>query len=232
MTTREKPQVTRYEFRHWGLSVVLLIAVACIQMARYRPPPQTAAYFQRVVDAAATVPNSFGPWVSINAPVPPAAEKMLQPNLIVSRKYTNLQTGQQATFLLVQCGDAQSLQGHYPPVCYKGSGFLQVDAFAKDWRLEGLTIQGMVYTFVSARPEALSSMIIYDFMILPNGLTCRDMQGVSALARDQRRRRFGAAQLQVLFDPSMPEEQREAVFFTLVQAHRKTIDAILAGDAQ
>jgi hypothetical protein len=155
---------------------------------------------------------------------------MLNPNLTVSRKYTNLQTGQQATLLLVHCSDARSLQGHYPPVCYVSNGFQQVAAIPKDWQIEGLTIQGMIYTFSSTRPEALSSMIIYDFMILPNGHTCRDMDGVYAFARDPLRHLLGAAQMQILVDPSLPEEQREALFRTLVQAHRRTIDAILAGE--
>jgi hypothetical protein len=148
----------------------------------------------------------------------------------VSKKYTNLQTGQQGTFLLVQCADARDLLGHYPPVCYVSHGFRLVDRSRRDWSVEGLAIQGMAYTFSSTRPDELSSMIIYNFMILPNGHTCRDMDGVYATARDPRKRQFGAAQLQILVDPSMPEDQRDALLLTLVQANRGTIDAILAGD--
>jgi hypothetical protein len=73
-------------------------------------------------------------------------------------------------------------------------------------------------------------MIIYDFMILPDGRTCRDMDGVNAIARDPHARQLGAAQLQILVDSTMPEDQRDAIFQTLVQAHMPTIHAILAGD--
>ena len=73
-------------------------------------------------------------------------------------------------------------------------------------------------------------MIIYDFMILPNGKTCRDMEGVYASARDPQRRQLGAAQLQILLSPTMPQEQRDALFMSLVESNRPTIDAILAGD--
>jgi hypothetical protein len=72
-------------------------------------------------------------------------------------------------------------------------------------------------------------MMVYDFMIMPNGRTCRDMGGIEALSGDPRSRQFGAAQMQILVDPSMPEERREEIFRTFVQAYRPTIDAILAG---
>jgi hypothetical protein len=232
MTTRDKPRVNRYQLKRWGLAALLLVALLSARLFLFRQPPQAEGYFKRVVAATVATPTSFGSWVSMDAPVPPAAITMLRPNVTVSRRYTNLQTGQQATFLLVQCADARDLMGHFPPVCYAAHGFREVAADAKDWSVEGLAIQGTVYTFSSTRPEDLSSMIIYDFMILPDGRTCRDMEGVNATARDPRKRQLGAAQLQVLVSPTMPEDQRDALFLTLVQVHRRTIDAILAGDPQ
>jgi hypothetical protein len=222
--------LTRYQIRRWALAVTLLAALGCGRLIMFQKPAEADAYFKHVVTVAAATPTSFGSWVSLDAPVPPAAETMLRPNLTVSRRYTNLDTGQQATLLLVECSDARSLNGHYPPVCYPSSGFRKVAASSKDWDIDGLHIEGMIYTFSSARPEELSTMIIYDFMILPDGSTCRDMDGVEAIARNPRERQFGAAQLQILLDPSMPEDQREAIFRTLIHLHRPTIDAILGGE--
>jgi hypothetical protein len=90
----------------------------------------------------------------------------------------------------------------------------------------------MQYTFSSTRPEELTSMVIYDFMILPNGTTCRDMDGVYASARDPRRRQLGAAQLQILLSTTLPQEQRDQLFSALVRSNLPTIDAILDGDAK
>jgi hypothetical protein len=179
---------------------------------------------------AAASPTHFGTWVSLDAPIPEAAITMLRPNLTISRKYSNIETGEEATLLLVQCRDARDLFGHYPPVCYAAHGFKVIESSARDWQLDGLTIHGMEYTFTSTRPDVMTSMVIYDFMILPNGKTCRDMDGVYASARDPQRRQLGAAQLQILLSPTMPQEQRDALFLSLVQSNRPTINAILAGD--
>ncbi len=212
---------------------LLALATMGVYLLVYRPPPpppQSDAYFQRVADAAVANPAQFGPWISMDIPLPLAAITMLHPNISISRKYNNIQTGQQATLLLEQCNDARNLMGHYPPISYQSSGYRQVSAVSKDWLVEGLAIQGMVYTFTATRPDDQSSMMIYNFMILPNGRTCRDMDGINALSRDPRQRVFGAAQMQVIFDPAMPEAQRETLFLTLVQAYRKIIDVILAGE--
>jgi hypothetical protein len=230
MTLRTQGRLTGYQLGHWGLAAGLLAAMALAQVILFRKPPRAGAYFQRVAAAAAATPANFDYWVSMEAPIPPAAVTMLHPNVTISRKYANLRTGQQGTVLLVQCTDARDLRGHYPPVCYVAHGFRLVASSPRNWNVAGLAIEGMVYSFSSVRPEELSSMIVYDFMILPDGRTCRDMDGVYSIARSPRKRQLGAAQLQVLVDPSMPEQQRDGLFLTVVQANRRTIDAIRAGD--
>jgi hypothetical protein len=229
MKSRRNQFVTTYELRWWGCAAVVLCAVTGLRLTAYRAP-EPEAYLRHVAEVAETMPPSFGSWVSVEAPIPSAAVTMLLPNIAFSRRYTNLATGQQATLLLVQCRDARDLLGHYPPVCYVSSGFRKAASASKDWLIEGLAIEGMVYTFTSANPQNPTAMIIYDFMILPNGHTCRDMQGVNATARDPRRRHLGAAQLQILVDPALSEQDREALFITLVKANHKIIDVLLAGD--
>ena len=230
MTARKSKFLNRHQLQRWVLAAVLLATLAIAKGALFRLPAQADAYHRRILSVAAASPSHFGSWVSLEAPVPEAAITMLRPNLTISRKFTNFATGEEATLLLVQCKDARDLFGHYPPICYVANGFRAVDSSLRDWNLDGLSIKGMVYTFTSTRAEDLTSMVIYDFMILPNGTTCRDMDGVYASARDPRRRMLGAAQMQVLVSATLPQEQRDALFQSMVRANRETIDAILAGD--
>jgi hypothetical protein len=220
----------RYQIKRWVLAALLLGCLAFTKTVLFRVPVLAEAYHRRVTVAAEASPTHFGSWVSFDSPVPEAAMTMLRPNATISRRFTNVETGDGATLLLVQCRDARDLFGHYPPVCYAAHGFRLVQSAARDWDADGLTIHGMAYTFSSTNPDELTSMVIYDFMILPNGTTCRDMDGVYASARDPRRRKLGAAQLQVLLSSTQSEEQRDALFLSLVRANRSTIDAILAGD--
>jgi Protein of unknown function (DUF3485) len=229
MANREKIRPNNHQLNRWFLAVVLLGMLTITKLILFRTPAQAEAYFQRIVALSESNPAHFGSWVSMDAPIPEAAITMLRPNVTISRKYTNVATGEEATLLLVQCRDAHDLFGHYPPVCYAAHGFRNVDSVARDWDVDGLTVHGMVYTFSSTRPEQLTSMIIYDFMILPNRTTCRDMEGVYASARDPRARTLGAAQLQILLSATMPEEERDALFLSLVQSNRPILDAILDG---
>jgi hypothetical protein len=232
MAARVQSPSIVYQVKRWSLAAGLLLVLVCTKAVLFRKPAEAEAYHRRIAAVAAASPAHFGSWVSTEAPVPEAAITMLQPNVTISRKYTNIATGEEATLLLVQCRDAHAMSGHYPPVCYKAHGFEQVASSARDWQVDGLTIHGMVYTFSSTRPDDLSSMIIYNFMMLPNGTTCRDMDGVEASARDPRKRTLGAGQLQILVGANMPQEERDALFLSLVQSNRPTIDAILDGDKQ
>ena len=230
MVTRKQNRVNGHQLKRWALAAALLGILVFVKSVLFQIPIRAEAYHQRIASLAAASPTHFGSWVSLEAPVPQAAITMLRPNVTISRKYTNVTTGDEATLLLVQCRDARDLFGHYPPVCYAAHGFKVVESTPRDWHLDGLTIQGMEYRFSSTRPDEMTSMVIYDFMILPSGETCRDMEGVFASARDPRRRQLGAAQLQILLSSTMPQEQRDALFLSLVQSTRPTIDAILAGD--
>jgi hypothetical protein len=229
MAARGKKHPSIHQLKRWGLAATLLGTLMCTKAILFRIPMQAEAYHRRIESLALASPSHFGSWVSLEVPVPEAAVTMLRPNATISRKYTNIATGEDATLLLIQCKDARDLFGHYPPVCYAAHGFKLIESTARDWRIDDLTIQGMAYGFSSTRPNELTSMFIYDFMILPNGQTCRGMEGVYASARDPQRRRLGAAQMQVLFNSTMPQERRDALFMSLVASNRPTIDAILAG---
>jgi hypothetical protein len=227
---RRKVRLGRHQIKRWAFAAFLLIGLSTVKAFWFKTPLQADAYHSRISAAAAAVPSHFGSWVSVDVPVPPAAMTMLRPNVAVSRRYTDLNTGQQATLLLIQCRDARDLFGHYPPVCYAAHGFHAVESVPRDWSVDGLAIHGMSYTFSSTSPEDPSSMVVYDFMILPNGTTCRDLDGVYASARDPRKRKLGAAQLQVLIDSNVSAAVRDAEFSDLIKSNRPTIDAILAGD--
>ena len=55
------------------------------------------------------------------------------------------------SFLLVQCRDARDLQGHWPPVCYRGQGWVQSAALPRSWEVQDLQVEGMQYDFLCDR---------------------------------------------------------------------------------
>ena len=187
-----------------------------------------AAYQSRVRSAAATVTPSVGPWLATDTEVPTSALALLHPNTIISRRYSNFDTGLSADFLLVHCADIRDLLGHYPPNCYVANGWSITSADPAVWEVGGLHINGTRYSFAMTRHGVESHIIVFDFMVLPDGSTCPDMVGVDAAARDPRKN-YGAAQVQVVCDASMPEGRQDEALRTLIANYLPVIDAIRRG---
>jgi hypothetical protein len=187
------------------------------------------AYHANVAAVGDTVPVHVANWVSTDTPIPQAAAALLRPNFTLSRRYTNLTTGMTGNLLIVQCRDARDLIGHYPPVCYVAHGWTLVSKECVDWPLENLSLHGTMYLFSSSHLGAKSSMKVFDVMVLPNGQTAPDMDGVYRIARDRRQRFFGAAQIQVITDSEMPNEARTAVTELILGACKPVINAIGTG---
>src|SRR5688572_20380188 len=91
------------------LAVVVLAGIAAHRYATVRTPPDVAQYHRRVREARASVPSHIGGWVGSDVPVPAQAVRMLDPNLLVSRRYVNVENGQSAGLLLVHCADAHDM---------------------------------------------------------------------------------------------------------------------------
>jgi hypothetical protein len=158
-----------------------------------------------------------------------AASSALKPNVLISRQYQNLRTGEQAALVIVQCRDARHLLGHYPPVCYVASGWENQSAHRRDWRVGGQVYRGTEYVFARQVQGRTVGQHVVNFMLLPDGRTAPDMVAVNAVAQDPRRKFFGAAQVQVLTDVQMSRDTRQRVLRDLMVSNTALFDAIRSG---
>lgn len=186
-------------------------------------------FHERIRLATRAIPYQIGLWSGEDKQLPPAAIKLLRPNVLFNRAYHNLETGQQVTLLLVQCKDARDLAGHYPPICYPAHGWIEDYARPRDWTVRGLNIQAMEYGFSFARLEDTSRIVVYNFMVLPDGQILRDMQGVRQAADDYTRHFFGAAQVQLIADAIVPDARRGQAFHDLLAANQPLLEALMSG---
>ena len=210
------------------LSVGLLGAMGFSALSR--PTPDDAEpYHLRVKQVAAEIPLRIDRWIGTDKEPTRAAVKLLNPNVLFTRRYRNLDTGRTATFMLVQCKDARDLAGHYPPVCYPAHGWKLKSSAPKYWHFNELQIPGMEYRFDFSRLEGTRRIVIRNFMILPDGRIYRDMSGVREAAADYNRHFFGAAQIQLVTDAGMPSPERDEVFRELLEGHQTLIDALRGG---
>jgi hypothetical protein len=174
-------------------------------------------YHDRVRDVAnESLKSSVGDWLGRVVAAPRAVVALLKANVITSREYSNLRTGESATVLFVHCGDARDLLGHFPPVCYPAHGQALKSSAIKDWTIDGVTITGMRYRFEGREGPMAPENVVDNFMVLSDGSFGRDMDAATRVARDRRLRRFGAAEVQVVTDASMSDQRRDEVFRELM----------------
>src|ERR1044071_5301891 len=177
------------------LSSALLLGMTLEAMS-LRRPEDAEPYHAKVRQAAENLPSRIGDWIvqqTDKADIPKEAVTLLRPNVIFYRKYRNVASGREVTFLLVQCGDARDLVGHYPPVCYVNQGWTLRQKVTQDWTLDdGMKLYGMEYEFdrMAFKPaEGLgaypTTIRVANFMILPDGnQIVRDMDAVRQAASD------------------------------------------------
>jgi hypothetical protein len=137
--------------------------------------------------------------------------------------------GTTAAFLLVQCSDARDMVAHYPPICYPARGWNIVAADARNWSVPGLDATGMEYRFDSPTVGENRSVVVADFLVMPDGRVMRDMSAIDQASVDVKLRFLGAAQVQVTFDAGVPREARDASITSLVGHFRPVIDEIRRG---
>lgn len=223
-------KIVKGDFLAVGLTVTLLAGAAADRVSLLAPK-DSGPYHRMVKSAAAAVPLNFGDWVGTDVAVPPEASAQLHPNVIISRQFKNIVTGEQVSFLLVQCPDIRDLTPHYPPVCYPGRGLALTSAVPKDWRADKLTVQGTEYQFESNTFQTDKLTVVANFMVLPDGRTCRDMTEVRKQA-GLRTRFYGAAQVQVVFSSDTTIERRDQICDEIIAAYMPLIRVISTGVGQ
>ena len=205
---------------------VLLLGGAVAERYTLMSPVDGSAYQARVKAAFASFPAKMGDWTSKDVPVPAEAMRLLRPNSMMSRQYTNVATGQQCSVILVDCTDARDLLCHYPPVCYPGQGWKLVGKEARNWDVGGEQAVGTNYEFSRVNFESATGIVAASTMILPDGRFKPDMRGVEEAAADVRRRVYGAAQIQVVVNGAMGAVERDRLIGEMYQLHKPLFDAI------
>jgi hypothetical protein len=216
-----------------------LLAGMVAEQRRHLTPEDVEPYHTRARVAVDGVPYIIGDWTGQNNPVPLAAVKLLHPNAILSRLYSDNAAGtshraRSAHLLIVQCRDSRDMLGHYPPICYraKGMSLEQKNSGPRDWKLGDKPIGGYEYQFSEVKDGHINFTTVYNFLIVPGKGIVRDMKGVEQAAEDYQQRNFGAAQFQVVFsgtESASARQERDEIFAALIGPNLKLLETLTSG---
>jgi Protein of unknown function (DUF3485) len=182
-------------------------------------PEQARARAQGVRGALGAMPYLAGDWVGTDCPLPAGATEILMPTAVLSRRYTELETGRRATLGIIHCGDVRDMHGHYPPSCYPSSGWRAResghDRIAVD--LEGERIAVPLYRFSSVDSTGvIREVSVVAFFVLPDGVVTPDMAQLRSRAAKLEISRMGVGQVQVVIDGWPTVEAAEAIARELI----------------
>jgi hypothetical protein len=210
------------------MAVVALLGIGAHRFVTMHRPVSVEKYHQHIREVSATIPMRFDGWIGQDVPVPVQALAVLRPNVMLSRRFINVETGSRAGAVLVHCSDSHDMAGHFPMRCYPAKGWDVVAAQARDWDVGDFRVTGTEYEFVKGAGDKVEGIIVANCLLRPGGKVLRDMQGLANDVVGAGGQSSGAGQLQVYFNVSVPREQREAAVREIVSAYRPLIAAILA----
>jgi Protein of unknown function (DUF3485) len=192
------------------------------QMSSFRDTSDTTAFHAGVKAAVEGIPIRIGEWDGREARVPDAAVQLLKPNVLFARAY--LESGDStarprpegqeeprrwAKLIVIHSRDSRDMSGHYPPNCYRGSGWLQEGpATVRQVAAWGRQVPIAEYEFTRTEMDHTLRWTIFDTFVLPAGGFVTDMDDVYRAVGDYRTRPYGAAQIQVIMDSKLSEPER------------------------
>jgi len=192
------------------VTIALLVGMSWALPTHVVNSEQAQARKAEIAGTMEQVPYIIDGWIGEDAPVPPEAQKLLRPNAMLSRTYSQPGRGR-VHVLVVHCGDARDMIGHYPPICYPSAGWRRVPVTERDFaELEALGERLPVrqYQFRRMGETGMETRIrIFNGFVLPDGTVTPDIDDINEQSERLAVSVQGVAQLQVIVNAAMPLEE-------------------------
>jgi hypothetical protein len=208
------------------------VAVAAAVTQQFGPvtPPDAAERIQHVNEAIDTLPYIHGSLVGVDSTPMAPAIRMLRPERLIQRSFTDTESHAPFGIVMVFSPDARDLAGHHPPVCYPNAGWTLLGATPITIPSGEHDIAAISYRF-SRMPEGLASAqytVATSFFIVPGNEQPfqSQMRAVEAAARDRRAAGLGAVHVMILLDGDPSEPERNALLARAGDVLSATIDRI------
>lgn len=193
-------------FAPW-LTILIIVGMSRALPATVRIDDQAQARKAEIAATMESVPFLIGGWIGEDSPVPPEAQKLLRPNAMLSRSYT--QPGHpRVHVLVVHCGDARDMIGHYPPICYPSAGWVSMpvnDQPYAELHVADQLLPVRQYQYGRMRENGAEDRIrIFNAFVLPDGTVTRDIDDINRQSERLAVSVQGVAQVQIITSASVP----------------------------
>jgi hypothetical protein len=187
-----------------------------------------------IAKAIDDVPFIIGRWygeVPEQGRIPREAQKLLKPNAMLNRVYST--SGATVHVVLVHCGDARDMIGHYPPICYPSAGWMPMpDEPNHDHVLNvsGVAFPVREYGFKGYLHGGREDTIrIFNAFILPDGVVTREIDDVNRQSERLSVAVEGVAQLQIITQARLPVEEAMSAAEEILSGMTELFGALQVG---
>ena len=147
-------------------------------------------------------------WAGVKVEMPPAATQLLQPNAILSRRYSHMGDPLAVELLVVHCTDARDMRGHYPPICYPSSGWRADGSHDGTLKLNCGTVPAQFYVFKRTDGRGVErGLRVLNLFVLPDGRVTVKQEDIVERAARRAVAVLGVTQIQVVASTSVKEER-------------------------
>jgi hypothetical protein len=202
--TRSKAMINRLLVTAPWITIAALMLLAALLPNRTAATLDSAARKAEVARAIDEAPYFIGRWVGEKpeeGSIPREAQKLLKPNGMLNRRYS-CPGGPWMHVLVVHCGDARDMIGHYPPICYPSTGWMESPAHANSdltLTVQGLPFPVREYGFTRYLDGGREDSIrIFNAFILPDGTVTREIDDINRQSERLSVAVQGVAQVQVI----------------------------------
>lgn len=191
------------------IAAALLLGLLLTRPFEVRDLPGTDRYFAEVRRRIEAIPYKIGPWLGKDVEVSVAAVRLLRPNKLMQRQYTDQETGRVLQLLVVHCGDTRDMRGHYPPVCYPAHGWRTIASRETTVTVDHAALPAKVYDFARVVGGVENRMSVVNLFVVPRpeGAFFSDIDALERASQDIRGAGLGAAQIQIV---SVGDDQTRA----------------------
>ncbi|MEO1008339.1 MAG: exosortase-associated EpsI family protein [Planctomycetota bacterium] len=196
------------------LTALVLAGMAAYSLASIDAGGSSEAYFARVRTAIDDLPTRIGGYIGEDRPALPAAVEMLRPNRLLQREYVDPLSGRSFSVLIVHCGDVRDMMGHYPPICYPSNGWsvdeAEVGGIARPGNAGPIPVTTYRVSRDAGRGGTRAAKTVTNTFVVPrrDDPLGPDDATLDRVTRTRWSSGLGAAQIQVITDATMTEEER------------------------
>lgn len=209
---------------------LLLLSLMLLDVRAREKAADAGPFHAAAAHAINSIPYTLGDWRATDLPLPAAAVTLLKPNATATRLYQNQITGERATMVIVQCRDARDMAGHYPPICYKGQGWVaRQEPTPITLTVTGAALPVVRYDFTRPAFDRDQSVVIYGVFAVPGKGFPLDMDRIRRLAADYASRPFGAAQIHIVLNERISAEREQEIASELLGFVRPTLELLADG---